>query len=296
MLNGGGASEDAGALYQASQTKRRPTKAEVIERRERLYKIVLAGKPMTVRQVYYRAEVLGMVGKDEAGYNLVQRELSIMRDEGTLPFNWIVDLSRSVRKPYSCGGVAEALRDLADGYRLDVWRKAPCRVQMWCEKEALTGVLWPVTARYDVPLFVAKGFSSKTFLHDAATDIAATGVPHFIYHLGDFDPSGVEAGKQIEERLREYAPNAEIHFERLAVTISQIADWSLPTRETKQSDTRAKKFGYDFSCELDAIDPAQLRELVADAITEHLPGDLDQTIAWQEADRQEIQKIASEMI
>jgi hypothetical protein len=38
--------------------------------------------------------------------------------------------------------------------------------------------------------------------------------------------------------------------------------YHLPTRPTKESDSRAAKFGSDESCELDAFTPDQLRELV----------------------------------
>jgi hypothetical protein len=34
---------------------------------------------------------------------------------------------------------------------------------------------------------------------------------------GDFDPSGINAGENIEETLKEMAPDAEIYFERIAV-------------------------------------------------------------------------------
>jgi hypothetical protein len=95
-------------------------------------------------------------------------------------------------------------------------------------------------------------------------------VPAYIYHLGDFDPSGVNAGEKIEETLKELAPDATIIFERLAVTEQQIASWNLPTRPTKKSDTRAKGFG-DISVELDAIEPNRLRTIVQDAIEDHLP-------------------------
>src|SRR5271170_2312168 len=66
------------------------------------------------------------------------------------------------------------------------------------------------------------------------------------------------------------APDAEIHFERIAVTLEQIRDWDLPTRPTKASDSRSKGFG-DISVELDAIPPDRLRELVNTAIERHLP-------------------------
>jgi hypothetical protein len=107
-------------------------------------------------------------------------------------------------------------------------------------------------------------------LHSAAECLSELSVPAYIYHLGDFDPSGVNAGEKIEETLRELAPDAEIHFERIAVNHRQIAAWNLPTRPTKKSDTRSKNFG-DISVELDAIEPDQLRGLVLRAIERHLP-------------------------
>jgi hypothetical protein len=61
---------------------------------------------------------------------------------------------------------------------------------------------------------VARGYASLSFLYNAAEFINNLDVPAYIYHLGDFDPSGVNAGEKIEETLRELAPEAEIFFER----------------------------------------------------------------------------------
>src|SRR5262249_49021584 len=104
----------------------------------------------------------------------------------------------------------------------------------------------------------------------AAMAIEAKGKPAFIYHFGDLDPSGVDAARDIEAKLRRYAPGAEIHFERPAVTRAQAEDWNLPTRPTKQTDTRAKKFGSATSVELDAIPAQRLRELVRERIERHV--------------------------
>ena len=104
-------------------------------------------------------------------------------------------------------------------------------------------MIYPVTSMFDVPLMVARGYASLSFLHSAAEYINQLDIPTYIYHLGDFDPSGVNAGEKIEETLNELAPDAEIFFERIAVTPEQIEHWDLPTRPTKTSDTRAKNFG-----------------------------------------------------
>jgi hypothetical protein len=125
---------------------------------------------------------------------------------------------------------------------------------------------------FDVPLMVARGYASLSFLHSAAEYIGELDVPVFIHHFGDFDPSGVNAGEKIEQTLKDMAPDAEIHFERVAVTNEQIADWNLPTRPTKTSDTRSRNFG-DISVELDAIEPDLFRGLVKEVIERHLPPD-----------------------
>ena len=93
----------------------------------------------------------------------------------------------------------------------------------------------------------------------------------YVYHLGDFDPSGVDAGDFIIRTLNEMCPRADIRFERLAINPEQIVEWNLPTRPTKKTDTRAKEFGDQPSCELDTIPPNMLRLIVEDAIKRHMP-------------------------
>ncbi|HEY8609856.1 MAG TPA: hypothetical protein VIL69_01035 [Roseomonas sp.] len=227
---------------------------------------------MTVRQVFYQATVQGLVDKTEQGYAKVKTDLGDMRRAGALPYSWLADNTRWQRKPQTFGGIEAALADTAQFYRKDLWRDADAYVEIWLEKDALSGVLYPVTEEYDVPLMVARGYASLSFLHGAATYIAELAVPAHIYHLSDFDPSGVDAGRKIEASLRAMAPRAEIHFERLAVLPEQIGDWSLPTRPTKTSDSRAKGFGA-VSVELDAIEPGRLRAIVQAAIERHLPAE-----------------------
>jgi hypothetical protein len=259
--------------YQASPIKRlRSKKAEVEARREALSEIIKAGQPMTVRQVFYQVTVRGFVEKAESGYSKVQTDLTVMRRAGDLPYHYLADNTRWQRKPRTFDGVAEALEHTARFYRKSLWANADAYVEVWPEKDALAGVVYPITAAFDVPLMVARGYASLSFLHTAAEYINDLDVPTYIYHLGDFDPSGVNAGEKIEETLREMAPDADISFQRIAVKPWQIEEWGLPTRPTKTSDSRAKSFG-EISVELDAIEPNQLRELVQDAIEQHLPAD-----------------------
>lgn len=260
-------------VYAASPISRtRATRNDMHVRHGTLLDIASEMQPMTVRQIYYQATVRGVVDKTEAGYVKVQRALVDLRRSGRLPFAWIADNARWQRKPQSWRDPAEALRQTARFYRKALWAEADEYVEVWLEKDALSAVVFDITSEFDVPLMVARGYASLSFLHEAAEAIAAEDRPAHIYHLGDFDPSGVNAAEKIEETLRAYAPEAEIHFTRLAVLPWQIEEWRLPTRPTKQTDSRAKGFG-DISVELDAIDARQLRGIVRDALERHLPAE-----------------------
>ena len=245
--------------YATSRIKRaRASAAEMEERRNALYAIVEEIQPASVRQVFYQAVVRGLIEKTEAAYEKVQRAIVALRREGDMPYGWIVDGTRWMRKPTTFNSLDEALRHTASTYRKALWADLPDYVEVWIEKDALAGAVLPVTSEFDVPLMVARGFASLSFLASAAEYMDDLDKQVFVYQLGDHDPSGVAAAASIENTLRELAPSADITFERLAVTPAQIERLSLPLRPTKRSDSRAAKFTAEFgagSVELDADPP-----------------------------------------
>jgi hypothetical protein len=151
--------------HQPSQIKQhhhRATKAEVEARRGALLGIIEAGKPMTVRQVFYQAIVHGVVEKAESGSAKVQTDLTLLRRMGVLPYEYIADNTRWQRKPRTSDSVEDALRETAAFYRKALWSNADCYVEIWLEKDALAGVIYPITSLYDVPLMVARGWGLPT--------------------------------------------------------------------------------------------------------------------------------------
>lgn len=280
--------------YRASPIKRaRRTKADIERIREAIYQAVEVDRPMTVRQVFYRLVGLGVIDKSEAEYKqTVCRLLADMRRERVIPFHWIADNTRWMRKPRTYSSLEDALRRTAQTYRRALWADQDVYVEVWLEKEALAGVLVDVTSEYDVPLMVTRGYPSMSYLHSAAEAIADCGCPAHLYYFGDHDPSGVDIPRYVEQQLREYAPEAEIHFHHAAVTPEQIAEYELPTRPTKKSDTRAKNFTGE-SVEVDAISPAELRALATNAIEQHIDADtLERTEMIEFAERETLREIA----
>lgn len=236
--------------------------------------------PLTVRQIYYQCTVKGLVPKTEAGYNKVQSQLTNMRRSGSVPYGWIADNSRSVFRSQMYQDAGDALSRMQTYYRRDLWQEQQDHVQIWVEKKALIGVLWPICREFGVPLFPCGGYSSISFVYEAAEELREIDKPVFVYHLGDFDYDGVHAAVTVEEELRKQG--AVVSFQRLALHWSQITGYGLATREQKHTSSRRRwfveRYGDLPACELDALPPVQLRQLVHNAITAHIDPD-----AWQRA-------------
>jgi hypothetical protein len=144
-------------LYSPRPIKRhRGTRDEVEARRVGLLDIVDAGKPMTVRLVFYQGTVQGLVPKTEQGYGIVKNDLTIMRRARVLPYDWLADNTRWQRRPNTFSGIQAALKDTAAFYRKSLRNDADSYVEIWLEKDALAGVVVPITDMNDVPLMVAR--------------------------------------------------------------------------------------------------------------------------------------------
>jgi hypothetical protein len=253
--------------------------------RDALVELVTAEHPMTVRQVFYRAVSGGIVEKSEAEYKgTIGRLLCELRRDGQIPFDWIADNTRWMRKPKTYDSKEQMLQVTAEAYRRAIWNDQDAYVEVWLEKEALAGVIVGITAQWDVPLMVTRGYPSLSYIHSAAEAISEQDKPAYLYYFGDHDPSGVDIPRTVDEGLRELAPDADIEFMRVAVNPEQIEELDLPTRPTKKTDSRSKGFEGD-SVEVDAIPPAVLRKMVEACILEHI--DADQLEATKAVEREE---------
>jgi hypothetical protein len=116
---------------------------------------------------------------------------------------------------------------------------------------------------------VTRGYPSLSFLYAAAYNIRQISKATFIYYLGDHDPSGVNIPEVVERNLRALAPECDITFQRIAVNEEQITTYGLLTRPTKKTDSRARNF-FGESVEVDAIPAATLKNIVQDAIVQHV--------------------------
>lgn len=157
-----------------SVNRRRRTNAELDAIDAAITDAVEAEHPVTLRGVFYRVVSAGAIEKTEPGYRAVMRELLKLRRAGAIPYDHITDGTRWLRKPVTWSGLDNMLVDAAASYRRALWHAQPVRVVLLSEKDAISGVVRPVTDRWDVPLGVVRGYASETFAHELAGHISTT--------------------------------------------------------------------------------------------------------------------------
>jgi hypothetical protein len=265
-------------FYHASPIKRkRATNDEMEERARFLIDYADQHGPVAVRGLYYQAEVAVLPGieKTEAGYAKVQAQVLKLRRDGRMPYSVISDSTRWMRRPRTFDGIQDALESTARLYRKSLWAESEVEVEIWIEKNSLAGVIYPVTAEYDVPLMPTGGYSSETFAFEAVNDLRGTGKTLVIYSLYDFDRSGRDADRSLKEKVnrfgREYG--VPVEFTSLGLNLEQVHAMRLPTRPAKRQTVADQRWPHDFAAELDAIPPDTLRDMVREAIEQHLPAE-----------------------
>lgn len=141
-----------------------------------------------------------------------------------------MDNTRWMRKPDADTGIDAFLENSGRTYRRDLLISEGLDIEVWFEKDALAGVVLPITAKYDVPLMVSRGFALLSFLYSPAQQ-HSDGV--FIYIFTDFDAAGATIERKITDSLREFS-NKTLHVKRAMLSEEQVTAWQLPTREPKK--------------------------------------------------------------
>ncbi len=246
-------------------------------------------QPATVRGVCYQLFNHKLI--PDMSRNSTQKMSRILvqaRERDIIPWAWIVDETRPVELVSSWSDPERYMQAVIRSYRRDRWADQPERVMVVSEKGTVGGVIRPITEQYGVPFLVCHGFGSATALHDLADRSVSDPRPLVILYVGDHDPSGrYMSDFDLAERLDRYDGLATI--ERVAVTEEQMEDYDLLTfpAHEKKTDARHPWFVNHYGqtcCELDAHNPNDLRQLVEDAILDHLDWDL-----WDRAE--EIQEV-----
>jgi hypothetical protein len=228
--------------------------------------ILQSYNPMTVRQVYYRLVAAQVINNNRSEYQAVSKALATARKDGFIPWEWIEDRLRKPRHVSMWDSMGEFARTAAQAFRLDVWQTQQHYLEVWLEKDALSGIFENVLNPYGVTLNVGRGYDGWSSIHGAARRFM-TGINKTILYYGDFDPSGEDMVRSLRDRLAFFGCEPEII--KCALTLDDIQQYNLPPDPTKSTDTRQaafiKKYG-DMAVELDALPPEVLATSIKKAV------------------------------
>jgi len=277
--------------------------------------IAEAIQPCSVRALAYQLfnrRLIPSMAKNNTSN--VSRLCVLAREEGTIPWEWIVDSTRQEEVVNTWADPAAYARTVQRAYRKNKWESQPTHVSVWSEKSTIEGTLRPVLQEYEVPFQVLHGWSGATPLMDAVRANLSRKQATLILYVGDYDPSGMGMSElDLPRRLARYSSDdpsdkdwsdeqvadmldrVGLEIRRIALTEAHTQLLGEATRfpvSDKQDDSRhdwfVREHG-DWCWELDAMSPPDLRACVEEAIVDELDVEnWNRYVAVEEAERQAI--------
>ncbi len=140
------AADTVSAIYRHRVIKRiRRTKSDMAAICDAICAEFEAHHPQTIRHVFYRLTVNGVIPKTAAAYNTVKRKSLDLRKDGVLPFAWVADNTRWIRRPTTYDSPEEAALACARDYRRALWRHSGVHVEVWSESDSIAGTIVDIT-------------------------------------------------------------------------------------------------------------------------------------------------------
>ncbi len=255
--------------------------------------------PLTVRQIFYRLVANYGYEKSERAYARLAEMLVRARRAKRIPFEYVRD-----------DGVVTAFSTWHDGaedfwddvghrindYRRDRQAGQPQRIELWCESAGMLHQLARASDPYSVPVYSAGGFASLTATRQIAARACDQPCATVLLHVGDCDPSGESIFDAMAQDAAAFVDadrligTQRVTAIRVALTLDQVEDFGLPTAPAKKTDLRSKSWEGE-TCQLEALAPDQLAEVVTSAIEGLLEdGPLAQQLSYEKADRVALQR------
>jgi hypothetical protein len=238
------------------------------------------GLRLTLRQLFYQFVSHYDYPNTQKAYKVLGSVINDARLAGLLDWDAIEDRGRQPKSVGEWPSIDVLADDAVRQFRLPRWDGQEHYVELWVEKDALAGVLKPISYEQHVTLMVNKGYSSQSAMYAAAQRFLYKEADYHcvLLYLGDHDPSGEDMVRDIRSRLRMFGASVEVL--KVALTMDQIRQYKPPPNPTKMTDARASgyvaKYGRQ-SWEVDALDPDVLVQLIRD--------ELDQLVDRQKMDR-----------
>jgi len=259
------------------------------------------GFSLTLRQLYYQMVARDIIPNSQKEYKRLGNIIANARVAGLVDWFAIEDRTRGLQGNSHWDSPSQIMKGVVTQYKIDKWATQSHRVEVWIEKDALTGVIGGICNEFDIDYFSCRGYTSASEMWKAGRRLARyikDGQDPLVLHLGDHDPSGMDMTRDIQERLNLFAERFVL-IDRIALNMDQINHYNPPPNPTKLSDSRANGYIGDYgrdSWELDALEPRVMVDLIRDKVYEVRDVDLwQEEIEKEEQHRAVLQKAMDDM-
>ncbi len=161
------------------------------------------GYKLTLRQLYYQLVSRDVIPNQQKEYAKLSKVLVEGRMAGIVDWSAIEDRLRVAEKPSSWDSPVEIMDTVINQYEKPRMKGQENYLEVWVEKDALSGVLSVVTEKYHVPILVNRGYSSVSAIYDSYKRFKKAlenNQSVKIIYLGDYDPSGMDMIRDVTER------------------------------------------------------------------------------------------------
>lgn len=230
------------------------------------------GYVLSLRQLHYQLVSRDITPNTQQSYDNLGALLTKARMAGLIDWDYIEDRHREVTVPPTWSSPSSILNSAAQSYRINKWAEQEYYVEVWIEKDALSGVVEPVCLEEQVNFLACKGYmsaSSKYGARERMLSAIGKGQQPIIIYLGDHDPSGLDMPRNIKEDM-EMMTDSYIKVDRIGLTMAQIREYNPPPNFAKETDVRwpaYRELYGEYSWEVDALPPSYLQQIVRNAIT-----------------------------
>jgi hypothetical protein len=287
------------ARVEYQELRMQPDTIELIEQADIvLCRLAEMGYRATLRQCYYQLVKANIIPNNINQYNRLKVALKKGRLCGMIDWDHIEDRARQFIQNTHWTTPGEIIESAAEQFKINRWKRQDYYVEVWIEKDALSGVIEPVCLENDVGFFACRGYASVTTIREAALrfkQAESDGKEVVVLHMGDHDSSGVDMTRDICDRI-ELLVGHPIDVDRIALTLHQAEERNLPPQPAKNTDVRTDKYREEYGdgvWELDALDPPELVDIVQRHINEiRDPMEWDRMCRMQEELRNELRTVA----
>lgn len=256
---------------------------------------------LTIRGLHYQLVGEGMPNTQRHYKRVVNSMISARRDQ-IVGYSVFSDRDREMESEteadhtdvdYSIIKGRQQISAWMNNYQKNRWENQPIYPEVLIEKKALVGTFEKKCREWDIGLGACKGYPSLTFLHDMSMRFGRMrdeGKECVILYFGDYDPSGEDIPRSIEENLKNDF-DVEVEVRVISLNEEQVLNWDLPPAPAKIGDSRTANWDGLGQVELDAVSPDRINRMLDDAILGIFDYQLhDQLLEIEEEEREQYRR------